>query len=116
MRCIAIFIFQNEEKYLIIRDKIVNYLIAYENLFNQLEIETEIGLLNFHEYLNYIKNPGAWSGELEKYAIEDIFKINIVDYIGIKENNNIFTHQFFYDYNHDKMLDKHLCILSQMNN
>ena len=97
------------------RKEVFNYLNLNKNQFLHLELETEIGLLKFQEYLNYIKNDGAWAGEIEKYAVEEIYNINLADYIQINNSNNIY-HEFFYDCNHDNNYAKDLCILTNINN
>ena len=55
---------------------------------------------------------------IEKYISEEIFNINIVDYLEEDNNNDINNsyHKFFSDYNHDGNYNKDLCILSNINN
>ena len=69
MRCKALFVYKNENQNLKVKNKIVKYIEDHKNLFQHLEIETEIGLLSFNEYLKYIKESNAWSGEIEKYGL-----------------------------------------------
>ena len=117
MKSLSLFIY-TEERYQEIRNNIVNYLIFHQNEFIHLEFETEIGVLNITQYIEYIKKDKAWSGELEKYISEEIFNINIVDYLeedNINDMNN-FYHKFFSDCNHDGNYNKDLCILSNIRN
>ena len=117
MRYLALFCYGNENLHLIVREKICNYIIQNKILFNHLEFETEIGLLDLDNYIDYIKKPNAWSGELEKYAAEELFNINIADFIETKSNiNNLTIHKFFADCNHDQNYDKDLCLLTSINN
>ena len=62
--------FKDENIYDKVRKEVFNYLTLNKNQFLHQELETEIGLLNFQDYLNYIKNDGSWAGEIEKYAVE----------------------------------------------
>jgi len=107
--------FKDENIYDKVRKEVFNYLTLNKNQFLHQELETEIGLLNFQDYLNYIKNDGSWGGEIEKYAVEEIYNINLADYIQINNNSNIY-HEFLYDCNHDNNYRKHLCILTNINN
>ena len=107
--------FKDENIYDKVRKEVFNYLTLNKNQFLHQELETEIGLLNFQDYLNYIKNDGSWAGEIEKYAVEEIYNINLADYIQINNNSNIY-HEFLYDCNHDNNYRKHLCILTNINN
>lgn len=116
MRCIALFVYKNENLHIMIREKIVKYIEEHKIMFQHLQLETEIGLLNFNEYLNYIKTSQAWSGEIEKYAAEEIFNINIGDYIEEVNNHNQVFHKFFSDSNHDNNYNKDLCLLTNISN
>ena len=107
--------FKDENIYDKVRKEVFNYLTLNKNQFLHQELETEIGLLNFQDYLNYIKNDGSWAGEIEKYAVEEIYNINLADYIQINNNSNIY-HEFLYDCNHDNNYRKHLFILTNINN
>ena len=78
-------------------------------------METDISLLNIEDYLKYISKDGEWAEELEKYGVEEIYNINITDYIQNYGNNEIY-YQFFSDCNHDQNYRKHLCILTNINN
>ena len=74
-----------------------------------MEIETEVCISNIDEYTKYIKKQNSWSGELEKYVAEELYNINIADYIEVEDgtNNNNF-HRFFIDCNHDNNYLKNL--------
>ena len=86
-----------------------------KNLISHLELETEIGVLKIEDYLKYLSKDGAWEGELEKYAVEEIYNINIVDYI---RNIIIMIYiiNFFLIIIMIKIIDKHLYILININN
>ena len=116
MRCISLFV-NNENYHLKIREEIQNFIEINKSLFNHLEIETEVGILNIEDYIIYIKKPKSWSGELEKYSEQELYNINIADYIVVIDdtNNNIY-HKFFTDCNHDNNYEKNLCILTSIAN
>lgn len=116
MRCISLFIHNIENRHLKLRKEIVNYLKLHKNEFSHSEFETEIGIVNINQYLEYIEKPKSWSGELEKYEVEELYNINIADYLEKVDNNDITCHKFLYDYNHDRNYLKDLCILTSINN
>ena len=116
MFCIALFVYKNENLYSLVRNEIVNYLNEHKNEFAHLEIETEDRIKNIDEFLLYITDTKIWSGELEIYADEEIYNINIVDYIQFIEKKIIkIIHNYFFNYNHDNKNDKDLCILTNIN-
>ena len=116
MRCISLFIFRTENYHYRVRSDLVNYLINNKSNFEQIAIETEIGKLEFNDYINYIKKPGSWGGDLEKYAAQTVYNINIVDYQQIEEFPGSFSHKYIYILNQDGNYNKDLCILSFISN
>ena len=78
-----------------------------------MEIETEVCISNIDEYTKYIKKQNSWSGELEKYVAEELYNINIADYIEVEDgtNNNNF-HRFFIDCNHDNNYSKKFMLIN----
>ena len=113
MRWIALFKFKDELKHNKVRKDIVNYLKLHINEIQKIEIDTEIGSLNNNNYINYISKLGTWGGELEKYAAEELYNINIIDYrLNLDNLNNPLYYQYIYFLNQDKNYKKDLCILT----
>ena len=113
MRWIALFKFKDELKHNKVRKDIVNYLKLHINEFQKIEIDTEIGSLNINNYINYISKLGTWGEELEKYAAEELYNINIIDYrLNVDNLNNPLYYQYIYFLNQDKNYKKDLCILT----
>ena len=42
--------------------------------------------MNIDDFIDYIKKDGIWGGELEKYAAQELYNMNITDYIEIKNS------------------------------
>ena len=68
MRCVALFIYNNEEEHLIDGNEIANYLSQHSSDYENIKIPTEEGWKSVKEYINYIKLPGKYSGHLKMYA------------------------------------------------
>ena len=115
MRCLSLFIYNDENKYKNVRNEIVNFLKMHRNEFLDIELETEIGNMYIDDYIQYIENDGKWGGELEKYAAQIVYGINIADYIAVKNSTgNIIYHNFVYFLNQDNNINKHLCLISNI--
>ena len=57
MRCVALFIYNNEDEHLRVRNKIANYLSQHSSEFENIKIPTEECCKSVKEYINYIKLP-----------------------------------------------------------
>ena len=57
MRCIALFIYKNENEYYRVRKEIANYLLTNYRQFENINIPTEEGEKNILDYFNYIRLP-----------------------------------------------------------
>ena len=116
MRAISLFYYKNENLYNHVRKEIVDYLFQHKNDYIDIELETEDGLMNIDDYIDYIKRDGIWGGELEKYAAQELYNINIADYIEIKNSLTLQKfHKFIYNLNQDNIYEKDLCILTLIN-
>lgn len=64
MRCLSLYIYKDENKHLLIRQKIVDYLKNnihnFENFEFFIEKEGESVILNINQYIDYISQPGKW--------------------------------------------------------
>lgn len=117
MRCMALFVYKNENYYFRVRSEICQHLKRNRINYQNLEIDTEEGLKFIDDYIIYIQKDGIYSGELEKYACQSLYNINICDYKEIKNQYFIpIYHQFIYNLNQDNNYNKDLCILTQVNN
>jgi hypothetical protein len=65
---------------LIIRFEIAEYLKNHLRLFEEVRVPTEYGDMAIEEYIEWMKTPGNWGGELEIYAFQKLYNINIVTY------------------------------------
>ena len=73
--------------------------------------------MDIHDYIEYIAKPNKWGGELEKYAIQEIYNINIADYKIITNNKGeLLFYQFIYNLNQDYNYNKYLCLITIINN
>lgn len=116
MRCLAVFVYKNENMHIKVRSDIVEYLNKHKNDYIDIEFDTEDGKKNINEYIKYISNLYVWGGELEKYAAQAIYKINIADYQAIKnKKGDIMYHRFIYSLNQDNNYEKDLCIITNIN-
>ena len=116
MRCLSLFIYKTESNHKLIRNEICMYIENNIEQFSDFIFETEIGILDIYQYINYIKKQNSWDGQLEKYIAEILYKINIVDY---KENilpNNKIIYEFVANHNYDDNYNKDLCVFTQVNN
>ena len=60
--------------------------------------------MNIDDYIDYIKRDGIWGCELEKYAVQELYNINIEDYIEIKNSLTLEKyHNFIYNLNQDNI-------------
>ena len=67
------------------------------------------------DYIQYIEKDGKWGRELEKYAAQNLYGINIADYIAVKDSTgNTIHHKYVYFLNQDSNIKKHLCILTNI--
>lgn len=114
MSCISLFVYKNENLYYRVRQEIANYSIVNRNNYVNIELETEEGLMNINQYIIYIQKNVKWGGELEKYARQEIYDINIADYKEIK--NNLLNPIYHQNLNQDNDYYKNLCIITQVNN
>ena len=79
MRCLALFIYKDENEHMRFRQEISNYLKKHKGDYTNIELQTEIALMNIDEYIIYTQKLNIWGGELEKYAPQEILVINIAD-------------------------------------
>ena len=65
--------------YLYIRNLVYNYITKNEETlkYNELFIHNNKEIILFDEYISSILDPGNYSGELELYAVSQIFNISI---------------------------------------
>ena len=118
MRCISLFYYKNENLHNIVRKEIIDYLKEHKDEYEDIILETEDGNKNINDYIKYISQDGIWGGELEKYAAQELYKINIADYKEIlyENNKNNPQIQFIFNLNQDKNYNKDLCLLLFVNN
>ncbi len=72
--------------------------------------------MTIEKYISYISQDGKWGGELEKYAEQNIYKINIIDYRIINSGNSTTFHDYVWNLNKDNNYNKDLCILTYVHN
>ena len=58
MRCIAIFVYMDENSHLSIRSEMVNYLLSNWRNYENITLHTEEGDKSIIDYINWIKIPG----------------------------------------------------------
>ena len=78
MRCIAIFVYMDENSHLRVRSEIVNYLLSNWRNYENITLQTEEGDKSIIDYINWIKIPGRWSGNIEFIAAYKLYNINIL--------------------------------------
>ena len=66
MRCLSLFNYKNENLYSKVRKEILDYFIQNKENYKGLVFETEVGILNLDNYINYISQTNNWGGNLEK--------------------------------------------------
>ena len=75
-RAIAIQLLGNEEYHNIIRCDVYNYLKLNKEQFAELIYEVNGEQLNAENYIEKVKNPGFWMGDLELSVINKIYDVN----------------------------------------
>jgi len=88
MRCLALFIYKDENEHIRVRQEIANYIKEHRKEYENIELETEKGLKNIDYYIIYIQQINSWGGELEKYTSEEIYNINIADFRLVPNNSD----------------------------
>ena len=80
-------------------------------MFEEVPIPSEYGDMTIEEYIDWMRSPGNWGGEIELYVSQKIYNINICAY---KPSINITTRTFEYEYlwcyMQDNNYNKDLCI------
>ena len=83
--------------------------------YQNIELETEDGLKNINEYIIYITQLVKYGAENEKYEVQDIYNINIVDFKEIVNRQYIPQyHKLIYSLNQDYNFQKDLCLMIQV--
>ena len=117
MRCVALFIYNNDDEHLRVRNKIANYLSQHSSEFENIKIPTEECCKSVKEYINYIKLPWKYSGHLEMYATNIIYNINLLSlYDKLDNNHQTLCFKFCYKFSFDNNTQKDLCILTNCYN
>ena len=107
MRCVALFIYNNEDEHLRVRNEIANYLSQHSSDFDNIKIPTEEGWKSVKEYINYIKLPGKYSGHLEMYATNILYNINLLSlYDELDNNHQTISFKFCYKFSFDNNMQK----------
>ena len=78
MRCIALFVYLDENEHYRVRNEISNYLFSNYRNYENIEIPTEEGNKSILDYINYIRLPNKWSGNLEFDATNKLYNINLL--------------------------------------
>ena len=99
LRALSAFTYTTDKYHLNIRLEIADYLKNNLGLFEEVPVPTEYGDMTIEEYIEWMKTPGKWGGELEIYAFQKLYNINIVSY---KPVFNMFNRkeEFIYIYNY----------------
>ncbi len=107
MRYLALFIYKDENEHIRVRQEIANYIKEHRKDYENIELETEKGLMNIDEYRIYIQQTNSWGRELEKYAAEGIYNINIADFSLVSNKFRLPQyHQFIYNLNRTMIIIK----------
>lgn len=101
-RAISYYYQNNQEKYLIIRKLIYEWIKEYKDQFivafspeeNESDITTDD---KFELYLKNIKKDGTWAGDVEFSAIAKMFNINIAIYY--LQNLEYINYAYYYSFN-----------------
>ena len=116
-RYMALFVYKNENYYFRVRSEICQHLKRNRINYQNIKIDTKVGLKFIDDYIIHKQKDGTHSGELEKFACQSLYNINIRDYKEIKNQYFIpISHQFIYNLNQDNNYNKDLYILTQVNN
>ena len=80
MRAFSQFLYGTEYMYNTIRGRIYNEAIIRKNTIPNVIIETELGQMRIHDYINNIKDDGFQGGDFELSIGYELFNINIAEY------------------------------------
>ena len=117
MRCIAIFVYMDENSHLRVRSEIVNYLLSNWRNYENITLHTGEGDKSIIDYINWIKIPGRWSGNNEFIAAYKLYNINILTKTEILDNNfKTLYYQYVYSFGDNIDMNKDLCIISNTYN
>ena len=75
---ITLFIYSDKNEHLWVRNEICNYLLGNYRNYENIEIPTEDGPKSIINYINYIRLPNKWLGNLEFDATNKIYEINLL--------------------------------------
>ena len=117
MRALSAFIYKTENEHIKIRNEIANFLKNNVSMFEEVLVPTEFGDMTIDEYIEWMRTPGNWGGEIEIYASQKIYNINVIAY---KQCFNIITkkldYKYIWCYMQDNNYNRDLCILINENN
>lgn len=107
---LALLKYKNENLYTKVRIEILDYLLQNKDNYEGIVFETEVGILNFDNYINYISQTNAWGCNIEKNIAMETYDIYLVNYkVILNQGNNKHYHAFQFDHKTTNY-NKDLCI------
>ena len=115
-RSLSRFLYGTEALHERIRNEIYKEALKRSANYPDITLTKENGPMRIKDYINSIKNEYFYGGELEITISASLYNINIATFNEIYKDNRLIGLSFINYYNNDRLENRHLLILTNINN